>query len=529
MKKHLRKGIALPSVLLVMVVLLMLAIAIFSLSTMQQRNSLRLRNEILSRQTAMTGLSVLEKELVRAGNDWQALNIDAVKRGYVEKNNCFYEIAVDEIGPFQCKATVSGFQEGGPPGRRERLCEKALRVTYRKNVFEFTAVGGCYNEDTGEFGVIIEDGSQVKGDIASFKPATSNKGVQIKDERSEDAELINAAPAPGDTAARNADVARVISHNCPVCGVAMSSSTGANGVVSWVCPRCGMSNGDSDTTGGSPTPPDPDVTASPTVTHTPTPTPTGPAPESPRPSMSNEVGHSPTPTNTNDPNAPPNGDPTATPHSYLDGAINVHAQSQIDAPAGSYGSVKLVGNDEVHFPRYTCFNSGSWDTHFNDSRNPITSYTFRSGTYFLDGMNLQGTAANPVVINVSAREGPVNIYVRGRLDMKFVKFNIPPNNPQPAPSNPFGATIADTIAPPAGKVTIYAMNPDGSGIDCHIADTAGRFQLLSTVSKITIDRSDMEGSFIAKMIRITGKSKIKLPDGANVIKGYPMMISKEEL
>ncbi|MDQ7823533.1 MAG: hypothetical protein RDV48_12110 [Candidatus Eremiobacteraeota bacterium] len=179
MKKLLKKkGLALASIMLVMLVLSLLAVSVVGLTTNQYRYSLKKQNDTLAMQAALTGLDAAEKALDREltspseVKNWDLLapGSSLVPRTRVGEKSLYYKIDIMESSPDTCSViTTSTLENSG--GSIDK--QKRLKATFKKNCFLYAAYG-CAKDDVG---VALKDDSIIRGDVGSSR--TSGKAVAI--------------------------------------------------------------------------------------------------------------------------------------------------------------------------------------------------------------------------------------------------------------------------------------------------------------------------------------------------------------
>ncbi len=162
------KGAVLISVLVIALVFVLLGISVVGVETSQIRYSAWKYNKAVTNQAAAAAIRKVEYQLSTQTN-WTANCIDVSERR-VEGNNCYYKVDVNECSKCYCTVTTHAYLKD-PAGNRK--WESSIRVTLRKNYFDYAALGACTGGTEGVPGVTVKDDSVVDGDVGSFKPANT--------------------------------------------------------------------------------------------------------------------------------------------------------------------------------------------------------------------------------------------------------------------------------------------------------------------------------------------------------------------
>ncbi|MHC9539006.1 MAG: hypothetical protein AB9903_05760 [Vulcanimicrobiota bacterium] len=177
-----KRGIALTSTLLLIIVFLIIGVSIVGLTTMQSRYSMKAGFDIRARETALAGIRILQDTLssVENWNDISKTNPSQIATGLVNSygytpsregiyqqrmfNDYLNELEILEVKNDAVIAISKGYILNKTPGRHEKLCEKTYKVVYKKNRFRYTAVSLTQN-GTGMHIPYGPNPSAVKGDL----------------------------------------------------------------------------------------------------------------------------------------------------------------------------------------------------------------------------------------------------------------------------------------------------------------------------------------------------------------------------
>ncbi|MDQ7823534.1 MAG: hypothetical protein RDV48_12115 [Candidatus Eremiobacteraeota bacterium] len=175
-----KKGLALASIMVVMLVLSLLAVSVVGLTTNQYRYSLKKQNETLTMQAALAGLDAAEKALDRDPllpdkvNNWDQLapNSNLVGWTRVGEKNLSYRVDLVDSTADTC-TVISTARLEGPRGSIDK--EKKVKATFKKNCFLYAAYGNGKNAP----GVTAEYNSKIIGDVGSSRADTANAGKKV--------------------------------------------------------------------------------------------------------------------------------------------------------------------------------------------------------------------------------------------------------------------------------------------------------------------------------------------------------------
>jgi Tfp pilus assembly protein PilX len=496
-----RRGVALASVLVVMIVLFLLGVSIAGLQTSQARYSAWKYNASVTRQAAEVGIKKAEYILANKSLwDSASLNIGENTIG----GSSYYSLEVNECGPKFCTVTSHAYFKDA---RGNHCNESKIKVTYRKNYFEYAALGACLGDTNPEPGVTVTGDSVVDGDVGSFKPANTvameignsdiggivAPGAAPEDPSPNPGPSVAPGPAiPGASAvtisALSAKPNPVTSTSISITGAAAKSVKARAALhTQSVQPHVQfmMVSPNQPNTVTAPT--DPGGTSDPGTNTGSGPGGTG--------SADPAAGTNSAVTTTSAPAPPPD---TST----ITGNLYVYKNAQI---YGNYktSQLQIVGKDEVFISNYA---APTGRTYTEKSVPQGGTYTFSSGIYTFDKF----TAESGSTINVDARRGPVRIYVKDSLSLNGSSFNV---NGDPK------------------NVIIYGLFDEKAGTSCSVNLSNGSqssFLFQGKHSNITISNSKFEGSIIGNRVAIKNNSNVKFPNSLVKFKNKPLAIAWEE-
>jgi len=181
-RRH-RKGIALTSTLLLIIVFLLIGVSVVGLTTMQSRYSMKAGFDARTREAALAGVRVLQ-DVLSGVDDWNQMAFQGstftpirdglqsqgyIKGGTVQGKNtftismfsdCTNELKIVEVKNDSVIALSSGFVTADE-SQQGRKWEKTFRVIYRKNRFRYAAAS---LSESGT-GIYIPSDSRVYGDV----------------------------------------------------------------------------------------------------------------------------------------------------------------------------------------------------------------------------------------------------------------------------------------------------------------------------------------------------------------------------
>ncbi|MDQ7823535.1 MAG: hypothetical protein RDV48_12120 [Candidatus Eremiobacteraeota bacterium] len=193
-----KKGLALASIMLVMLVLSLLAVSVVGLTTNQYRYSLKKQSDTLTMQAALAGLNAAEKELDREATwplsvrNWDQLapNSNLVGWTRVGEKNLSYRVDLVDSTADTC-TVISTARLEGPGGSIDK--EKKVKATFKKNCFLYAAYGNTKNDA----GVTALYNSKIIGDIGSSRTSAAATGkvdsVIIGHQAEEESEVTHVA------------------------------------------------------------------------------------------------------------------------------------------------------------------------------------------------------------------------------------------------------------------------------------------------------------------------------------------------
>ena len=177
-----KRGIALTSTLLLIIVFLIIGVSIVGLTTMQSRYSMKAGFDMRARETALAGIRILQDTLssVENWNETSKTNLSQIATGLVQSygytpsregiyqqrmfNDYLNELEILEVKNDTVIAISKGYILNKTPGRYEKLCEKTYKVVYKKNRFRYAAASLIQN-GTGMHIPYGPNPSAVKGDL----------------------------------------------------------------------------------------------------------------------------------------------------------------------------------------------------------------------------------------------------------------------------------------------------------------------------------------------------------------------------
>lgn len=157
MKRSLFRGIALPTVLILLAIIMLMGISVTGLTTMQSRYSLKRNSEIIAKQAALAGINealyLLDKnqEWSDVSNWLNSSNTDITGcMDHVqvqsssqellrqsEETGCCYKIKFESIDDLSFKVKSTGYFQRG----NTRLFEKSIAVTFRRVPRNYVILG----------------------------------------------------------------------------------------------------------------------------------------------------------------------------------------------------------------------------------------------------------------------------------------------------------------------------------------------------------------------------------------------------
>jgi Tfp pilus assembly protein PilX len=182
-RRRTKKGIALTSTLLLIIVFLLIGVSVVGLTTMQSRYSMKAGFDARTREAALAGVRVLQ-DVLSDIDDWNQMAISGStyapirnglqSQGYIKDgavqgkhtftigmfSDCTNELEIVEVKNDSVIALSSGFVTADE-SRQGRKWEKTYRVIYRKNRFRYAAAS--LNESGT--GIYIPSDSRVYGDV----------------------------------------------------------------------------------------------------------------------------------------------------------------------------------------------------------------------------------------------------------------------------------------------------------------------------------------------------------------------------
>ena len=162
------RGAALVSILVIVIVFILLGISVVGVETSQARYTAWKYNKALTRQAAAAAIRKVEYQL-SAQSSWNAGAIDIGEKK-AEGSDCYSCIEINELSKRFCTLTAHAYIKDSAGNRK---WESRIRVTMKKNCFDFAALGACTGGTGEEPGVTVKENSTVEGDVGSFKPANT--------------------------------------------------------------------------------------------------------------------------------------------------------------------------------------------------------------------------------------------------------------------------------------------------------------------------------------------------------------------
>jgi len=162
------RGAALVSILVIVIVFILLGISVVGIETSQARYTAWKYNKALTRQAAAAAIRKVEYQL-STQSSWNAGTIDTGEKK-AEGSDCYSCLEINEFSKSFCTLTAHAYMKDNAGNRK---WESRIRVTMKKNCFDFAALGACTGGTGEEPGVTVKDNSTVEGDVGSFKPANT--------------------------------------------------------------------------------------------------------------------------------------------------------------------------------------------------------------------------------------------------------------------------------------------------------------------------------------------------------------------
>lgn len=176
-----RRGVALASVLLVVMMLSVLAVAIVTTTTSQVRFSLQRNKGIVSRETAVAGINEVFCRLDKEGQSWKgvASAINNVEK-FMKENNCYYRIEVVENEKGLLTVISRGYFKNA---LGNAMWIKAIKVTFKSNLSKFCGLSTGtkpLENDRPPFYVVGD--SRIDGDVSCITGGNVAVSVGILNE-----------------------------------------------------------------------------------------------------------------------------------------------------------------------------------------------------------------------------------------------------------------------------------------------------------------------------------------------------------
>jgi len=177
------RGIALASIILLIIVFILIAVSVVGLTTMQSRYSLKSYQDIKTREVAVAGARILQDVLSSIDN-WSEVGTPG--DGYMEIGRKLsdpngYRYVADKEYNYQTRmfddyiselkildvrndtvtATSKGYFVAKTQNKSEIRWEKIYRVVYKKNRFRYAAASLTMDQ----YGIAISSNSEIDGDL----------------------------------------------------------------------------------------------------------------------------------------------------------------------------------------------------------------------------------------------------------------------------------------------------------------------------------------------------------------------------
>ncbi|MHC9544701.1 MAG: hypothetical protein AB9903_34740 [Vulcanimicrobiota bacterium] len=486
------RGAILISVLVIALVFVLLGISVTGLETSQARYSTWKYNKAVTKQAASAAIRKVEYQL-STQSSWNAGCIDVSERK-VEGSNCYYHVEVNDCSKRFCTITAHAYLKENNGNRK---WESRIRVTMKKNCFEYAALGACTGGSGDDPGITLTDSSLIDGDVGSFKPANT---VAVK---------IGGTSSATPTATSNND------------NVLTTTGNGSNNTVNAFDASTKMGSG---VPGKPPTHIMPNIqpltgTDQPGSEVNPTPQPTPDSttdPDHPGVTVDPGIGPnqppgSPEPETSSSPETPePRLSPTPEPlpivscdSSKISGNIFIYKDAVV---SGNYqnSQLQIVGNDEVSSTHYTVPEGRDYQ---DITVQAGTQHSFTSGISTIKNFK----AMEGSTIKIDATRGPVLIYIKESFSLNGAKFNVDGD-----PRN----------------VIIYGAYDSQEKKGCTVSITnssKASFLFNGKYSQVNVSNSKFSGALISDKVEIMKNSTASFPASLVRMKSMPEILTWEEL